>query len=56
VVAAYVRGYGLRQVGELVDHSQTAVRRVLAKHQVPLRSAGAPASGATHRTTAPPAA
>lgn len=42
VVAEYTAGRSLRQVAELVDRSPTAVRRVLDKHQVPRRVAGAP--------------
>lgn len=35
VLAAYADGRSLREIGELIDRSQTAVRRVLDKHQVP---------------------
>lgn len=41
VVTAYTEGRSLREIGELVDRSQTAVRRVLDKHQVPRRPVGA---------------
>ena len=41
VVTAYTEGRSLREIGELVNRSQTAVRRVLDKHQVPRRPVGA---------------
>lgn len=41
IVTAYTEGRSLREVGELVDRSQTAVRHVLDKHQVPRRPVGA---------------
>ena len=42
IVASYRdEGRSLREVAELVDRSQTAVRRALEKHQVRRRSAGA---------------
>jgi predicted transcriptional regulator len=41
VVTAYAEGRSLREIAELVDRSQTAVRRALDKHQVPRRPAGA---------------
>ena len=41
VVTAYTEGRSLREIGELVDRSQTAVRRVLDKYQVPRRPVGA---------------
>lgn len=41
VVTAYTEGRSLREIGELVDRSQTAVRSVLDKHQVPRRPVGA---------------
>jgi len=41
VVEAYGSGRSLREIGELVDRSQTAIRRVLDKHQVPRRGRGA---------------
>lgn len=41
VVAQYRAGRSLREIAELVDRSQTAVRRVLDKHRVPRRAAGA---------------
>jgi len=42
VVDQYSAGRSLRQIGELVDRSQTAVRRILDSHQVPRRLPGAP--------------
>jgi hypothetical protein len=41
IVEQYRAGRSLRQIAELVDRSQTAVRRVLDKHQVPRRAPGA---------------
>lgn len=41
VVTAYAEGRSLREIGELVDRSQIAVRRVLDKYQVPRRPVGA---------------
>lgn len=41
VVTAYTEGRSLREIGELVDRSQTAIRRVLDKHQVPRHPVGA---------------
>ena len=41
IITAYIEGRSLREVAELVDRSQTAVRRALDKHQVPRRPAGA---------------
>ena len=42
VLKAYtVDGRSVREVGELVDRSQTAVRRILSRHQVPMRPVGA---------------
>lgn len=41
VVTAYTDGRSLREISELVDRSQTAVRRVLDKHQVPRHPVGA---------------
>lgn len=41
VVESYVGGRSLREIGELVDRSQTAVRRILDRHHVPRRAAGA---------------
>ena len=41
VVTAYLHGRSLREIAELVDRTQTAVRRVLNKHQVPRRPVGA---------------
>lgn len=49
VVAAYREGRSLREIAELVDRSQTAVRRVLDAHQVPRRGAGAARTGARRR-------
>ncbi|WP_374209409.1 helix-turn-helix domain-containing protein [Klenkia sp. PcliD-1-E] len=49
IVSAYAQGRSLREIGELVDRSQTAVRRVLASHQIPLRPAGAARTGARRR-------
>jgi len=40
-VAQYAEGRSLREIAELVDRSQTAVRRVLDKHGVQRRPAGA---------------
>lgn len=42
IVTAYREGRSLREVAELIDRSQTAVRRALDKHQVPRRPTGAP--------------
>ena len=42
VLAEYATGRSLRQIAELIDRSPTAVRRVLDKHGVPRRAAGAP--------------
>ncbi|NEK96609.1 helix-turn-helix domain containing protein [Modestobacter muralis] len=41
IVATYREGRSLREVAELVDRSQTAVRRALDKYQVPRRPTGA---------------
>ncbi|MFQ1004407.1 helix-turn-helix domain containing protein [Modestobacter sp. SSW1-42] len=41
IVASYRDGRSLREIAELVDRSQTAVRKALDKHQVPRRPAGA---------------
>lgn len=41
VVAQYDAGRSLREIAELVDRSQTAVRRALDKHHVPRRASGA---------------
>jgi len=41
IVTAYTGGRSLREIAELVDRSQTAVRRALDKHQVPRRPPGA---------------
>lgn len=42
VAEQYQAGLSIRQVGELVGRSQTAVRRALGEAGVPLRSPGAP--------------
>ena len=42
VLAEYAAGRPLRQIGELIDRSLTSVRRVLDKHGVHRRAAGAP--------------
>jgi hypothetical protein len=41
VLEAYAEGRSLREIAELVDRSQTAVRRAQDKHGVRLRSSGA---------------
>ena len=41
IIASYREGRSLREIAELVDRTQTAVRRVLGKHGVPRRPAGA---------------
>ncbi len=41
IVERYAEGRSLREVAELVDRSQTAVRRVLDKRGVPRRPPGA---------------
>jgi hypothetical protein len=41
VVGQYAEGRSLREIAELVDRSQTAVRRALDKHQVVRRPSGA---------------
>lgn len=41
IVGAYESGLSLRQIAELTDRTQTAVRRALDKHQVPRRPVGA---------------
>jgi hypothetical protein len=41
VVSQYTAGRSLREIAELVDRSPTAVRRVLDRHQVHRRPAGA---------------
>jgi hypothetical protein len=41
IVDQYAAGRSLREIAELVDRSQTAVRRVLDKHDVPRRPRGA---------------
>lgn len=41
IVATYREGRSLREIAELVDRTQTAVRRALDKHHVPRRPAGA---------------
>jgi hypothetical protein len=43
IVAQYRAGRSLREIGELVDRSQTAIRRALDKHGVRRRQAGAAA-------------
>ncbi|GHE06887.1 helix-turn-helix domain-containing protein [Klenkia taihuensis] len=50
IVTAYTQGRSLREIGELVDRSQTAVRRVLHAHDVPLRPVGAARTGARRRS------
>ena len=39
----YVAGRSLRQIAELTDRTQTAIRRALAEAGVPTRGPGAPA-------------
>jgi hypothetical protein len=46
VVAQYHAGRSLREIADLVDRSQTAIRRVLDKHGVRRRPAGAAALAA----------
>lgn len=41
IVTTYAEGRSLREVAELVDRSQTAVRKALDKHHVPRRPSGA---------------
>ncbi|MDP9458812.1 MAG: hypothetical protein M3Q22_00710 [Actinomycetota bacterium] len=41
IVDRYRAGRSLREVAEMVDRSQTAVRRVLDKNSVPCRPRGA---------------
>ena len=41
IVATYREGRSLREIAELVDRSQTAVRRALDKHHVSRRPSGA---------------
>lgn len=41
VVDQYVAGRSLREIAELVDRTQTAVRRVLDKRRIPRRPSGA---------------
>lgn len=41
IVGQYAEGRSLREIAELTDRSQTAVRRALDKHQVPRRPPGA---------------
>ncbi|MPQ98122.1 helix-turn-helix domain containing protein [Modestobacter sp. I12A-02628] len=41
IVERYAEGRSLREIAELVDRTQTAVRRALDKHHVPRRPAGA---------------
>ena len=41
VVGQYAEGKSLREIAELVDRSQTAVRRILDRHNVPRRAPGA---------------
>jgi len=41
IVGQYSEGRSLREIAELVDRSQTAVRRALDKHRVPRRPSGA---------------
>ena len=41
IVSTYREGRSLREIAELVDRSQTAVRRALDKHRVPRRPPGA---------------
>ncbi|MGY1659648.1 helix-turn-helix domain-containing protein [Geodermatophilus sp. SYSU D00705] len=45
VVEQYRLGRSLREIGELADRSQTAIRRVLDKHGVQRRPAGAAVLG-----------
>lgn len=49
VVTAYRDGRSLREIAELIDRSQTAVRRVLDAHKVPRRAVGAARTGARRR-------
>lgn len=42
VLTEYASGRSLRQIAELIDRSPTAVRRVLDKHGITRRAAGAP--------------
>jgi hypothetical protein len=49
VLAEYTAGRSLRQIAELVDRSQTAVRRMLDKHGVPRRPPGAAALAESQR-------
>ena len=48
VVSAYAEGRSLREIAELVDRSQTAVRRVLDKRQILRRSVGAAPTAARY--------
>jgi hypothetical protein len=41
VIEQYAAGRSLREIAELIDRSQTAVRRVLDKHGVRRRPSGA---------------
>jgi hypothetical protein len=41
IVDQYAEGRSLREIAELVDRCQTAVRRALDKHQVARRPSGA---------------
>lgn len=42
VAAGYLEGRSLRELAELTDRTQTAIRGALAQAQVPLRGSGAP--------------
>ena len=48
VVASYREGRSLREIAELVDRTQTAVRRVLDRHGIPRRPVGAQPVGDLH--------
>ncbi|GAA4732794.1 hypothetical protein GCM10023328_10100 [Modestobacter marinus] len=41
VLESYAGGRSLREIAELIDRSVTAVRRILARHKLPTRRAGA---------------
>lgn len=47
VAERYAAGYSLRQIAELTDRSQTAIRRVLRELRITPRGRGAPYLGRT---------
>lgn len=50
VIPEYLAGRSLRELAELTDRTQTAIRRVLAEAGVQLRPSGAPTTRITPRS------